>query len=310
MLEATFIVVVLVEILVPFALGFYLKEKFGAKWKVFFLGVTAFIVSQIIHIPMLLGWQQILKALGVTEVEEPSLLLIAGLTLAVSFMAGLCEEPMRWIAFKLLKQDGEPSRHGLMLGAGHGGVESILVGANVLANTVVMIMMKSGTFPLEQLAPEQVVALQEISEVAWYMPLWGGFERLLAISLHISLAVVVWLGVRDKKPIRLLYAIGFHTLFNFVGVFSLQGLKFPIWAAELLMFVVALGAVYVMVGLIRKNGMMTLYAPEKLDDEEEFSGVFAEQFREAGFAGLVEGGEKEDRPDDPEPGVSDSSETP
>lgn len=292
MLIAVFIIVFLLEILVPLGLGLYLKEKFGAKWKVWFVGAAAFIASQIVHIPMLLGWQRLLIALGVDQVEEPSLLLQTGLVLAVSFMAGLCEEPARWFAYKLLKEQGESSRHALMLGAGHGGVESMFVALSVLSSAVSIYMFQSGTLPLDQLAPAQVDALSEAVNLAWYLPLWGGFERLLAITLHVSLSVIVWLGVRDKKIGNLFIAMGLHTLFNFVGVFTAQqGL--PYWVIEGSMALIAVPLVIVVIKLIRQNGMMTLYAPEKLDDEEEFSGLFADQFREAGFAGLAETGEEE-----------------
>lgn len=298
MLIAAFVVVFLFEVLFPFGIGLYLKEKFGAKWKIFFIGMATFIVSQIVHLPLLLGWQQLLIVLGVAQNEAPSTLLLAGLVLAVSFFAGICEEPARWFAYQLLKGEGDSSRSALMLGAGHGGIESMLVGVSVIGNAIVLMLINAGTFPLEQLAPAQAAALQQVGELPWYMPLWGGLERLSAVILHISLSVVVWLGVRDKKPVRLLAAIGLHTLFNFVAVFSLQGLQFPFWAVEGLILLVALLTGWMAIRLIRKHGMMTLYAPDKLDDDEEFSGLFADQFREAGFAGLTEAGEKEDRVED------------
>lgn len=307
MLMAAFMVVVLFEILFPLGIGLFLKEKFGAKWKVFFLGMAGFIVSQIVHLPMLYGWQMLLSVLGVTQIKEPSLLLIAGLTLAVSFFAGLCEEPARWFAFKLLKEEGGASRHALMYGAGHGGIESMLVGVSVLGNAIVMMMMNAGTFPLAQLAPAQVEALQQMGQLPWYSPLWGGLERFSAVILHISLSVVVWLGVRDNKPVRLLAAMGLHTLFNFVAVFSMQGLQFPVWAIEGLILLAAVLVGWMAYRLIRQQGLMTLYAPEKLDDEEEFSGMFAEQFREAGFAGLTQAGENEG---DLDTGDSDSTDSP
>ena len=294
MLIVVFIVVFLFEVLLPLGVGLYLKEKFGAKWKIFFIGMAAFIASQIVHLPLLIGWQQLLIALGVAQNEAPSTLLLAGLTLAVSFFAEICEEPARWLAFKLLKTEGDSSRHALMLGAGHGGIESMLVGLSVIGNAVVLLLLQSGTLPLDQLAPAQVTALQQVGELPWYLPLWGGLERLSAVILHISLSVVVWLGVRDKKPLRLLAAIGLHTLFNFVAVFSLQGLRFPFWAVEGLILLVAVLTGWMALRLIRQHGMLTLYAPDKLDEDEEFSGLFAEQFREAGFAGLVDTSEKED----------------
>ena len=309
MLIAVFVIVFLLEILVPLGLGLYFKEKFGAKWKIWFVGAATFIASQIVHIPMLLGWQRLLIALGVDQIEEPSLLLTAGLVLAVSFMAGLCEEPARWFAYKLLKEEGISSRDALTLGAGHGGVESMFVALTVISSAVSIYMFQSGNLPLGELQQVQVDALQEAANLAWYLPLWGGLERLSAIGLHVSLSVLVWLGVRDRKPLRLLAAIGIHTLFNFVAVFSLQGLSFPVWAVEFLILVVSIAAVMLMIRLLKQHGMMTLYAPEKLDDEEEFSGLFAEQFREAGFAGLTETSEKEVS-DSPDSGVSEVSETP
>ncbi|HET59587.1 MAG TPA: YhfC family intramembrane metalloprotease, partial [Chloroflexi bacterium] len=144
MLTAAFIVAFLLEIFLPFVLGVYVWKKFGANWKVFALGAAAFVVSQIIHIPLLGLYQRGFTLLGITPTTMPFLQFNLIHALMLGLLAGICEEPMRWIAFKLLKKQGDTSRAAVMLGLGHGGVESILVGLSVMNAAIALIMWNSG----------------------------------------------------------------------------------------------------------------------------------------------------------------------
>ena len=289
MLVAMFVVSFLFEILLPFAIGFFLWKKFGAKWKIFFLGVLSFFISQVIHIPMAFGYQALFRNVFDATVMTTGLHLINAV--ALGLMAGVCEEVVRWFAFKLAKDEGNSSRSALMLGAGHGGLESVLVGVSVLGSTVVLVLLQSGVFPVDELLPEQFMQLQALLNAPWYSPLLGAFERLAAVTLHISLAMIVWLGIRDHKVGYLFLAILWHAFVDCIAVFALQGLGWSTVAVEALMLVIALISAGIIYLIVKKKGLLTLYAPEKLDDEEEFIGLFAEQFRDAGFAALDKEGD-------------------
>ena len=293
MLTAAFIVAFLLEIFLPFVLGVYVWKKFGANWKVFALGAAAFVVSQIIHIPLLGLYQRGFTLLGITPTTMPFLQFNLIHALMLGLLAGICEEPMRWIAFKLLKKQGDTSRAAVMLGLGHGGVESILVGLSVMNAAIALIMWNSGNFPLEQLGPQQQMQLLQLSSSPWYLPLLGAFERLVAITLHVSLSLIVWLGVRQRNFLYLLLAILWHTVVNFAAVFTLRGLGWSVFAVEGVMAVFGLLSAAIIYYIVKKYGLLTLYAPEKLDDEIEVSGAFATEIVEQALPNRLEMGESD-----------------
>ena len=293
MLTAAFIVAFLLEIFLPFVLGVYVWKKFGANWKVFALGAAAFVVSQIIHIPLLGLYQRGFTLLGITPTTMPFLQFNLIHALMLGLLAGICEEPMRWIAFKLLKKQGDTSRAAVMLGLGHGGVESILVGLSVMNAAIALIMWNSGNFPLDQLDPQQQLQLLQLSSSPWYLPLLGAFERLVAITLHVSLSLIVWLGVRQRNFLYLLLAILWHTVVNFAAVFTLRGLGWSVFAVEGVMAVFGLLSAAIIYYIVKKYGLLTLYAPEKLDDEIEVSGAFATEIVEQALPNRLEMGESD-----------------
>ena len=115
-------------------------------------------------------------------------------------------------------------KNALMYGAGHGGVEAmLLLGLASINNIVNSTLINSGSLPgvLEGLdeATTQTV-LEGVSQVLegldeataqtvlegvsqlWTAPSYlffiGGFERIVAIGLHIALSVLVWRAVRDR----------------------------------------------------------------------------------------------------------------
>ncbi len=291
MLTAAFIAAFLLEIFLPFVLGIYVWKKFGANWKVFALGAAAFVVSQIIHIPLLGLYQRGFTLLGITPTTMPFLQFSLIHSLMLGLLAGVCEEPARWIAFKLLKKQGDTSRAALMLGIGHGGVESILVGLSVMNAAIALIMWNSGNFPLEQLGPQQQMQLLQMSNSPWYLPLLGAFERLVAITLHVSLSLIVWLGVRQRNLLYLFLAILWHTVVNFAAVFTLRGLGWSALAVEGVMAVFGLLSAGISYYIVKKYGLLTLYAPEKLDDEIEVSGAFAAEIVEQALPDRLDRGE-------------------
>lgn len=49
----TFILVGLAEIVIPLLLGHVIVRRYGLQWKIFLYGALFFILSQVIHIPLL-----------------------------------------------------------------------------------------------------------------------------------------------------------------------------------------------------------------------------------------------------------------
>ncbi len=196
----------MLEIFVPVLLGFYLSSKLGARWGVFFVGSTMFLLSMI-RIPI-----NSLASTWVYSNTSGNLLLLLVIAFP-SLTSGLFEEGARWIAFRFFVKDHKLT-NGLMYGAGHGGIESILlVGVSVLGTAIYAY------FYPQLLSEDQLYILSITPEWTAFAGLW---ERFAAISFHLGMSVLVLQSVRLKKPIYLLTAIIAHFLFNFTAVYISQ----------------------------------------------------------------------------------------
>jgi uncharacterized membrane protein YhfC len=157
-------------------------------------------------------------------------------------MAGLFEETGRFIAFKtVLKKRLGNDKNALMYGAGHGGIEAIMVvGLSYITYIVMIPLFKSGmlTESMPPEAMEQVVPmLEKIVSTPSTDFLFAIFERVLAISAHIALSVLVWFAAK-RRDRAILYpaAILLHAAFDFIAVIASNYL--PIWATEAILAVI------------------------------------------------------------------------
>ena len=114
-----------------------------------------------------------------------------------------------------------------MLGAGHGGCESILVGvAAILALVQMMVWRHKNTFdPINEDTNEK---MQKIVAEYWALPWYGVLttpvERVFAMVLHMSLSNLVWQGFVSATVPRirwLLVAITFHSAVDAVAYYTL-----------------------------------------------------------------------------------------
>ncbi len=123
----------LLEIIIPLALGFYVTRRFNTRWKTWFVGALMFIVSMI-RVLLNTYTSQLVLTVPISPLTYSLLIIIPSLT------AGIFEETARYVGFKYLIKDYSYEK-GLTYGAGHGGIESILlVGVNVLSVGVVLLM--------------------------------------------------------------------------------------------------------------------------------------------------------------------------
>lgn len=205
----------LLEIFVPVILGIYLYGKYGARWGVFFIGSALFLVS-LVRIPL-----NSYASLWVYNNFSGAAFIY--LSIAVpSLTAGVFEEGARWIAFRFLVKDHKFG-NALMYGAGHGGIESILlVGISVLS-TAITAYFYPNSIPADQLA-----AIATTPEWVAFAGLW---ERLAAISFHIGMSVLVLQSFRAKQPVYVAMAMASHFFFNFTAIYASQWGVLPAEAA-------------------------------------------------------------------------------
>ena len=185
---------------VPFVLLFCYKKK-GAQVLPFFVGCAVFIVFALILESLV--HNIVLKGLPVGEKILGNTLLYA---LYGGLMAGLFEETGRFLAFKtVLKKRLDNDENALMYGAGHGGMEAILLlGFAYVSNIVMSAMINAGVADKltaglsgDMLAQVQA-AFNTLTNAAPTTFLLAIVERCAAITIHISLSVLVWFAA--KKP--------------------------------------------------------------------------------------------------------------
>lgn len=215
---------------IPIALGVVLRRRLGTRVWLFVLGALTFIASQLVHLPLLYGVDAAVKAW--LPPPPPSWVWLTPLLLG--FLAGVCEEPARYLALRFaLRRDEDRSREGaLMLGAGHGGVEAMFIGAGVLLSLINLVIMREvdaeGLITLSMGAMDEAAASAAVAQVQAYWtgslfaPLLAPLERTIAIALHVSMSALVALGVRRRALWPLFAAIGWHTAADAVTAFGAQ----------------------------------------------------------------------------------------
>jgi len=184
---------------VPVLLFFIFRKRFGLRVVPVLVGVAAFIVfalilEQLLHLIVLrpdAGGKIALMS------SNPLLYVLYGI-----FAAGVFEETARLVSLSLLKKKYTGIGTGLSYGIGHGGIESVLLlGVTMISNLAVSIMVNTGAAGA---LPEQIrTQIPLLAGTSPFMFLVGGFERLSAIAIQISLSLLVWYAVSRKGKLWL-----------------------------------------------------------------------------------------------------------
>ena len=231
----------------PLALGAILARRLRAPWSLYAAGAAGFLGSQLLHIPFNLALlNPAIERAGLVpgsgfprEVLGPALL---GLS------AGLFEEPARYLIYRLVGRQSRSWAGGLMLGAGHGGLEAILLGVLVLYGFFQAVAYQGAE--LSALLPaEQVATAQANLNAYWSAPaptaLLGAVERILAICIQLGLSILVLQSIRKRNALWLVLAVGWHALVDGAALVALAA--WGAWATEgviALFALVSLGAVF------------------------------------------------------------------
>ena len=218
----------------PIGLGVYLTRKFRLGWRLWWIGAGTFVLSQIGHIPFNLGLTALFRQGLLPKPPEAWSPVFNAITLGLS--AGLWEELARYVVYRWWAEDARSWGKGLMLGAGHGGIEAIFLGMLVLATFVGMVIARSmdlsNLVTLEQLQTAQ----QQITTYwssPWYLTLLGSIERIFAMIFHLSASLLVLQVFVRHRLYWLWLAVGWHTLLDAVAVYTVR-LWAPYWIEALL----------------------------------------------------------------------------
>lgn len=256
-------------VLIPILLAVYLIKKFKLPFRLWWIGAATFILSQVGHIPFNAGLTA-LFANGILPAPPENWQLIFN-AVVLGLSAGLWEEVFRYFAYRFWAKDARSWGGGLLLGAGHGGVEAIILGILVLVNYVAMILLKDANLTALVPAGQMELAQQQMNaywSAPWYATLLGAVERLFAVVFHLSASILV-LQVFLRKQIRWLWlAIGWHAFLDALAVFSAP--TWGIYVTELLLSLVALVSLVIILKLKTPEPVADLTQPgdEKLSTVE------------------------------------------
>jgi uncharacterized membrane protein YhfC len=181
---------------------------------------------------------------------QSSQTLTYGWFAVLALTAGLFEEVGRYLGYRFLIKADKTWQVGLMYGAGHGGLESmLLVGGLALLGLINTIALTSTDFSQLNLPPEQLaqieLARQQIAALEWWTPLLGAYERFITIFFQIALSILVLQTFLRHSLIWLAAAILLHALVDFAVVVLAQQVT-PIWveAALTLLLPLSFGIIY------------------------------------------------------------------
>jgi uncharacterized membrane protein YhfC len=218
----------------PILLGWLLARRNLGSWRVFGLGALTFVASQVLHIPfnswvltpliVRLGWSGLARGLP-----------LLGAALLLGLSAGLFEETARVLGYRYLLAGKRSWGTGLMYGAGHGGMEAILLGLVAAYGLVQALVLRNAD--LATMLPAAQVATAKAQLAAYWAAPWttsllGAVERLFALTIQVSLAILVLQAFRRRNGWWVAAAIGWHTVIDAgavamlptYGAFATEGL--------------------------------------------------------------------------------------
>ena len=240
-----------ISIALPVVLLIVVHKKTKARMAMVVIGAATFFLFAMVL-------EQILHAvvLGVGGERITGNIWIYGLYGGLA--AGLFEEVGRFVAmrFAMKKQLNLPNA--LMYGVGHGGIEAILiVGLASVSNLVTSIMINAGTLEASLGALDQATKEATLTQLSalWTTPSYqfflSGIERIVAVTLHIALSVLVFQAVKLGKKRYWFLAFAIHVGVDFATVIAANYLNLVL--VEVMLAVLVAGVVVLTVSLCRRN---------------------------------------------------------
>lgn len=225
------------------------KAKFcrGAKLYPAVVGAITFVVfSQVLE-----GVPKNIFFGGSTGVSQYVLTHAWAYTLIGCLLAGVFEEVGRYLAFRYLLKRYTNRWDAVTYGIGHGGIESILVlGLTGINNIAIAQLVNSGSLEAvtNGMNAAQLGQVQaQLAAVAGFGAanlLLGLLERMIAMTLHISLSVVVFRAVRQYKAKYLVLAVALHALFDVPAALYQCGVIHNMPFLEGLLLILCLGCAF------------------------------------------------------------------
>lgn len=206
---------ILLALIVPFLLYFFLNKKFGCSGRVFFAGCSAMVAFGVV-VPMIFNFVLWPTPVGQAICEKPWLY---GLIMAL--IAGLIHEPGRYLCAKYFLDDEVwDDYNAIMFGAGYGSV-ALLSSAltSALGNFLMAMTIVNGQIEeyLATMTGEELEAVTSSLIVLCTTPMEEYVmlivEPLLMTVGHVALSIMIWYalqgGKKAKRYLMLAMALSF-----------------------------------------------------------------------------------------------------
>lgn len=247
---------ILLTITAPILFAVLLRRRFRAPWLLFGIGTLTFIGSQVVHLPL----NNLLTNIGILPEAAAQQENLWRSAIVLGLTAGLCEELARAVGFYFLKRFRK-FENGFMAGLGHGGVEAmILVGILSAGSIAQFFALRNTDLNSLGLTAEQLTYLSGQMQLFSLSPLRGFTmlaERLMAMTLHVSLSMLVFYAFQKKKWIFVPIAILYHALADMIAVAAAMTINDTLWV-ELILLVIAVPGIVWLVWYWRMEAKTTM----------------------------------------------------
>jgi uncharacterized membrane protein YhfC len=248
----------LLMIVMPISLTIYLIRKFKLGWRLFWIGAATFLFSQLLHIPFNAFVTPLLNNSSISGLPVLEQILVSALFLGLS--AGIFEEFSRYFMYRWMAKDARSWGTGVLTGAGHGGIEAIVLGILVLYGYLQFITLRTADLITIFPAAQVEIARTQISaywSAPWYMTMLGAVERLFTLPLHLACSLLVLQAFTRKRFWWVGLAISFHALADGLAVVA-KGLKVPDLAIEGIIGIIAVISVVIILSLRQPEPLVEL----------------------------------------------------
>lgn len=237
----------------PVGLGIGLTRRFHLGWRLWLVGAAGFVLSQVGHIPFNLLLTPLVSRGILARLPAGERLLVSAAGLGLS--AGLFEEITRFLVMLLWAKDARSWRKGVLLGAGHGGAEAIILGGLALYAFLQLVALRGADLSRFVPASQLALARQQVAaywSAPWYEDLLGAVERLFTIPVQICLSVIVLQALTRNHLGWLGLAIGWHAIIDGIAVIlssQVSGFPWGVYAIEGVLGVISLISMAVLLAL-------------------------------------------------------------
>jgi uncharacterized membrane protein YhfC len=257
----------LLMLAIPLALAAWAVRHYRLEWRIFLIGAGTFAGAQLLEVPFnRLLLQPLLGRLGIAGASHGWGLFWLGIIFGL--VAGLFEEGARYVVYRRWLGDVRTWAGGQLFGIGHGGMEAIMLGAlsfYVLLQTIAYRNADLATLvPPEQL-PLAQAQLDAYWSAPWYAALLGALERIFALGIQMSLAVIVLQTFLRRNHVWLVVAIAWHMVVDATAVFSAS--TWGIYITEVLVGLMAAASVWGMYQLKGDEIAMAEVPATRVDDD-------------------------------------------